>query len=243
MRKILGIMLGLGLACAVQADIVEGDIIGIDFGATVSTDPGNTWNHFSVGGDASTPGMTNKEVKVLSSLNNTAGSAVSGVGFSVSNATGQIAWDFPNGVAGDPSGDTIITHSSVYLDALISNDASGRTTQAGVDFFVFTFTGLDDSLTYKLGGGFDNNNSNFETDWSADGQSIRMYPQFKAYKTLEGLSTDGNGNLEITVTGVGGAAHITVSALTLEAIPEPATLGLVAAFGGAIMFIRRRMKM
>lgn len=32
-----------------------------------------------------------------------------------------------------------------------------------------------------------------------------------------------------------------LNALTLHAIPEPATLGLVAIFGGGVMFIRRRM--
>ncbi|QBG47259.1 PEP-CTERM sorting domain-containing protein [Verrucomicrobia bacterium S94] len=35
----------------------------------------------------------------------------------------------------------------------------------------------------------------------------------------------------------------TVSDFSIEVIPEPATLGLVAAFGGAVLFIRRRFSL
>jgi hypothetical protein len=42
--------------------------------------------------------------------------------------------------------------------------------------------------------------------------------------------------------GVGGTAteFVMIDSVTLTQIPEPATLGLIAAFGGSILFIRRR---
>lgn len=38
-----------------------------------------------------------------------------------------------------------------------------------------------------------------------------------------------------------GGNNIALDTLTLHAIPEPATLGLVALFGGGVLFIRRRL--
>lgn len=41
----------------------------------------------------------------------------------------------------------------------------------------------------------------------------------------------------------GGQGSVVANNVTLNSIPEPATLGMVAAFGGAILFIRRKMMM
>jgi hypothetical protein len=59
-----------------------------------------------------------------------------------------------------------------------------------------------------------------------------------------------NGTLSTTVTGadsiefINAGGNFSINALdfdvTTTVIPEPATLGLVAAFGGAVLFIRRR---
>ena len=49
-----------------------------------------------------------------------------------------------------------------------------------------------------------------------------------------------NGAGELVVT-LGSAADdwVIVDAVAIRAIPEPATLGMLAVFGGAILFIRR----
>lgn len=41
---------------------------------------------------------------------------------------------------------------------------------------------------------------------------------------------------------IGDGFHAKVSGLAVYAVPEPATLGLIAAFGGGILFIRRNFK-
>ncbi|WP_372795816.1 PEP-CTERM sorting domain-containing protein [Pontiella sp.] len=47
----------------------------------------------------------------------------------------------------------------------------------------------------------------------------------------------------VKVTGETAAAGGFFDNLTIEAIPEPATLGMVAVFGGAVLFVRRRFMM
>jgi hypothetical protein len=242
MKKIAGILLGMGLACAANAALIAGDTIGIDFGATADTDAVTTWNQFSVGGDATTLGMADTDVVTLSSVNNTAGDAVSGVTFAVSNATGQIAWDFSGGTNGDPTEGSLITDASVYGDGLISNDQLSRPTVSGVDYFYFTFSGLDatGATTYDLTAGWDSNNDNFTADWTAGTETLRT-TLADGYVDFTGLTADANGELAITVTGIEDAAHITVSALTLTAIPEPATIGMLGLGTVGLMVFRRRM--
>ncbi|MDF7823599.1 PEP-CTERM sorting domain-containing protein [Pontiellaceae bacterium B12227] len=56
------------------------------------------------------------------------------------------------------------------------------------------------------------------------------------------VTSDGSGNLDITYTRISGS-WIGINGFDLVAVPEPATLGLVAAFGGGVLFIRRRFMM
>ncbi len=229
--------------------LISGQTVGIDFGATAPSDPSNTWNVISVGGDANTPGLADAGTVVLGNLNSTDGAAT-GSTFTFQNNSGQIAFDFT--VDSNVGNGSFINHASV-LDAIISNDASGagRVVEAGTDTFLFTFSGLDDSLTYTLEGGYDRviTNNGFDAVWSADGQSFATGSNGSdgdGYGALTGLRTDGSGNLAISVTGTAaGASHITVSALTLTAVavPEPNSVlagGLAALVG---VFTRRRRKL
>ena len=244
MKMVPCILTALGaiaLTPTASAALVLGDTIGIDFGKTASTDPNNTWNNLSVGGNETTAGLADSGTVVLSSgtVLNTSNIIVPDVSFSFTNSSGQIAWDF--GTAGN-AGIGLFTDSTVYGDSIISNDKTGtpfRPVQSGTDTFVFTFAGLNDALSYELVGGWSHGNGNFEANWSADGQSFNtLIAPGNGYGSLTGLETDGSGNLVITVTGVGGAGHITASGLTLKAVPEPSGTLLFGA-GGILLLLRR----
>jgi len=106
---------------------------------------------------------------------------------------------------------------------------------------VITFTGLDTSLTYDLTGGI-SANSNYETGWTIENQAETTYQLSDAtaangYITFEGLTTS-DGTLTITLDR-NGYKHLGVSQLTLTAIPEPATLGMLGLGAIITMFIRR----
>jgi endonuclease/exonuclease/phosphatase family metal-dependent hydrolase len=200
-------------------EITDGCTIGIDFGATASTDPSHSWNHISVGGDATTLGLAAGGIVLIEDVTDVDGNIMTGVDFEFSNDSGQIAYDYVTaGINGDGA---VINDASVYGDSIISSDASTRIVTAGTDTFTFLFTGLNDGLAYDLSGGYNLDSANFTALWSADGQSATTTSGAAAdgvgYISLTDLGTDGSGNLQITVTGVGGTAHITVSALTLIA--------------------------
>jgi hypothetical protein len=62
-----------------------------------------------------------------------------------------------------------------------------------------------------------------------------------------GNVVDGNSNFTGGYAGFyqsdTGGAHARFDNFSLEVIPEPATLGMVAVLGGAILFIRKRFPM
>ena len=60
-----------------------------------------------------------------------------------------------------------------------------------------------------------------------------------AYQFVTGASVSGNLVIALEQTG---ASQANVDNVRLEAIPEPATLGLVGIFGVGLMVARRRMK-
>lgn len=228
-------LLPLALLPAANAQLNIGDTIGVDFGSVAPTGT-NTFNQISVGGDASTAGLVNGASVVLNSLVDVGNNAVSGVAFTFTNNTGQIAWDHNTnqGQAGIGFMDDV----SVYGDGVISNNASGRNLPADAHF-TMTFTGLEDGYTYDLSGGYEFNNANFNATWEADGQDFTTnIAGGEGYGTLTGLTTDGSGNLVITVTR---SNHVEVGAFTLTAVPEPSSYALLAGCLalGAVM-VRRR---
>ena len=228
---------GITLAGTADASLLAGDTIGIDFNGSVAT-TGTNFNAFSEDTD---DGATAS----LLSLINLSGATVTGVTFSLENQTGQNTEraDFTTqGAEGTLAGP--LSEQAVWDDGYISNNQGAA--PLDVDgFFLLTFSGLDDELTYDLTGGFDNNggNANFDATWSADGQSFTTLttnsdPAGAGYGTLTGLSTDGDGNLEITVAR--NTLHVTVGGLTLTSVvPEPSSLALLG-LGGLMMIKRRR---
>ncbi|NNM29790.1 MAG: hypothetical protein HKO57_09715, partial [Akkermansiaceae bacterium] len=176
-----------GMIGVVEAQLVDGQRIGIDFG-----DDNPTTNDFIEYG---TPAAG-----VVSVTKDVTGAAVSGaVTISTSGFTGENSDATENG-GEDP-----------VFDASNLEDWIGFPASASI-----TISGLDDALEYELviGAGFTNQNG--RTTYTADGQSISPDPQSaNPFGTLSNLETDGSGNLVISLNK--DVIVVTVSALTLEA--------------------------
>ncbi|WP_162025311.1 MULTISPECIES: PEP-CTERM sorting domain-containing protein [unclassified Lentimonas] len=241
MKKLITLsLLPMALLSAADAAIVANQTIGIDFG-TAAPAGATTFNQFdahnNVIADAGTLAFSALGIN-SGALKDTANADVTGVGFVVTNNTG---WATGNAnVTTGAEGAGLMTDSSVYSDTIISNNASGHVIAAGAHF-LFTFTGLDDSLTYDLTGGFDNNNNNFDATWSvgAQGSFTTDLTASVGYGTITGLTTDGFGNIEIKVQE--NSLHVVAGALTLTAVPEPSSYALIAgAFALTSIMVRRR---
>ena len=202
-----------------------GDAIGVDFGV-IAPAAGTNFNQFDANANSISNGDTlafSAQTGAPAEMINIAGNSVPGVGFTVENQTGQSTNRATLTNAG--TGPAPFDDSTIFSDLMISNNQGSNMLNTG-GFFVLTFTGLDDSLDYDLVGGMNrlgNNAENFDTDWTAGGttmlaDSVTTTP----YVTFEGLTTDGNGNLTITLTRNTG--HVNVAALTLTAVTPTAAI-------------------
>ena len=223
---------------------VAAQTIGIDFaspGAVQGTNnavapaAGTNFNAFDI---QTADGAT---ASFSGTLTNLTGGATT-VGFSATNnmgkASGLTAVPGQSGPAPFDS-DTIGVDN--YGAASVGNaarpDAGSLTAASNL---VFTFSGLDDNQTYDVTGGYlhDTPNDNFNATWAADGQSSTTANESglpdAGYVTLSELSTDGAGNLEITVSR--SATHLFVAGLTLTANQPVGLLGDVN-LSGAVDFL------
>ena len=221
-----------------------GESIGIDFaspgpafGADSSTAPvaGTNFNVFDI---QTTDGAT---ASFNGTLVNGDGDPVTSVGFTVTNNLGKASG--LTGVTGSagPAPFDLTIGTDTYGAANVGNNARpdfGTLTNASN--LVFTFSGLGDDLTYDVTGGYLQNpaNDNFNAGWESNGQSATTANESglpdAGYVTLSELSTDGGGNLEITVSR--SAAHIFVAGLTLTANEPVGLLGDVN-LSGAVDFL------
>ncbi|MDF7825976.1 PEP-CTERM sorting domain-containing protein [Pontiellaceae bacterium B12227] len=228
MKKIIGTAgIVLALAVGAQADIVEGDVIAVDFGSVAPTVA--NWNQLS------TSSLTIADAIRLSD------GAGTGVGVAMT-LTAQNA-DATNNT--EPTDTSLGSDDvSIYLDHSAANSTGG----SGVnDLITVTYTGLDDSLTYTLTGGMaraGNGSAAWQQVYTVGGIDYEYTlvggDTVDAYAEYTGLSSVG-GVLSFTVSDYEDSGLASISQMSLEAIPEPGTLGLVAAFGGAVLFIRRRL--
>ena len=252
MKKILLTTLGAGLLpLSSHAALTAGQTVGIDFGS-IAPATGTGFNQFDAFNNSIANGATLDWSALginAGVLQDNTGANITGLDFSVENQSGQNTSraDVTNGTTGPAP----FNDASVFQDSIISNNQGSAPLVDG-GYLLFTFTGLDDSLTYDLTGGFDGNNDNFDSTWSFDSGSAGIDTNQNdsiasflstpgattAYQSVTGLQTDGSGNLVIQVTR--DTLHVNAGALTLTAVPEPSSAALLG-LGGLALILRRRM--
>ncbi|MFC5050443.1 hypothetical protein ACFPK9_07445 [Rubritalea spongiae] len=198
------------------ADIRVGETIGIDFdnagnGKGIAPPGKSRFNHFTEG-----KGIKNGETLTYTKpLRTTKGRPLNGVSFSFTNNTGQSTNRIKD-QEGQP-GPGLLSAPSISGDRILSNDTLEMPINKD-GHFVLTFSGLDDTLSYTLTGGYQGSRPNFDAIWSADGQSFESLLQ-AGYGTLTGLRTDGRGTLKIIVQK--RTKHVILAGLTLTATIAP----------------------
>ncbi|WP_372846130.1 PEP-CTERM sorting domain-containing protein [Pontiella sp.] len=213
MNKTIGILLGLGLACAANAAII------------LTNDTVGTGTYFEIG-----------DFRVNNDLIRVGGNDALTTEF-----IGLLAFDVSGSVA-ELQAATSIT-LSFNLAASDNNPALNDIAIDYVGTFANNYLGVN-----GVGGA--------DANATLIGNSASIYSIFSGAETTGAKSYDAtaigadsfeNKYAYFLVTDPSYAAHqwdiggsTDVAAATLTVIPEPATLGLVAAFGGAVLFIRRR---
>jgi len=120
----------------------------------------------------------------------------------------------------------------------------------------FTLSGLVENQAYRLqfignvnhnGGG--NLKANRDLKMTVDGQTALLFPDDSvltiaqvdgAYSEYVTYTADALGRISV-LFGEENAGTKAVGGLIVETVPEPATVGLFALFGGGIFWIRRRI--
>ncbi len=152
--------------------------------------------------------------------NNTDGTALwNNVGTSADPAIGVQFGDAGRGTAGD-------------IELAVDAGAASYTTLAA-----YTTNSANDGFTLFL-----SFSDNGENDAGVSVATTGLETEL-AYTGTVGYSYDTLADaVSANVSAQGGGAF-DLASYSITAIPEPATLGLVAAFGGAVLFIRRRFMM
>jgi len=217
---------GLLASSANAATLVGGTQIGIDFGRAGTT---NNFNGAATGSAAAGS-------LAAGTVNDLTATVVDGVGFA------WTAGAFNSDFAADHADFTPSNLPTIYNNSNLEDWLNNNATGAGAGI-TLTFSGLDDSLTYNLNIGTAwILNPDLDVNYAADGQNFTNDSDVsaKAYGDLLGLSTDGSGNLVITVSSDSTSRNdAAVSALVLTAVPEPSSAALLG-LGGLALILRRR---
>ncbi|MEN8254739.1 MAG: PEP-CTERM sorting domain-containing protein [Verrucomicrobiota bacterium] len=129
-----------------------------------------------------------------------------------------------------------------YTDHTIQ---SGLTYNLTVDAKSSPSTGADVLLLGVVAYNGSSTNLVFEQEWSNGAGTFPKDDEWHDY-TLSYTNSGSNVGDKLAVYagfmrgGTTGYGHL--DNIQLEAIPEPATLGLVAVFGAGVMFVRRKLK-
>lgn len=265
MKKIIGITAVLGLAFAAQAAVTigtVGDGIGYDTigtqassfyttSETKSFDVGTADNQYGsdgylvFGGDQGNIngddyGDTTRYAEKIPTFF-TGGSFIVDTGATlVRNNTSQVPMDDPDAA--------INGADFAFSGYLMNNSSSGEQTM--LQFAVAN----TDATSFRFGviAGNENGTSLDPIGLSlafSDGTSasVTTLETFNGYDPTTDIgmvffdvALDANTTGTFTLLATEGGGNPTIGGVTFDVIPEPATLGLVAMFGGGIVFIRRR---
>lgn len=269
MKKTIGIMLGLGLACAANAGIAL-------YGNGTGYDSNNKDWMSETGVDIDSNGLgTDGYIFYGDFVAEGANSTYGGVGTAITAINSSLVTDvLPSYVTAATVGadcNNKIGNFSGYeaLDnPLIGDGTDGICGQlvvlagGGGEALNFTISGLAVDETVRVGVvTVLNDDTRARMDIPeiglTDGTttvSVTDLPNLSSSTNTVGpgwvfFDIDSDGDYSVvfadgtTDGGVDTFAHTSLGGMTFDTIPEPATLGLVAAFGGAIMFIRRRIQM
>jgi len=121
-----------------------------------------------------------------------------------------------------------------------NRDKTGRGWASAV-----VFTSIDNGANWVSQGSYSFTRESFDDlgyapgDTPAPGDFIGatgdVTAQVKSWTAVAGVT-----DIRLDITNHGGGNIINYNEIGVSAIPEPATLGMVAVFGGGILFIRRR---
>jgi hypothetical protein len=244
----------LVLAPAARAALLPGDVIVIDIGrdasqTTGTEDPDGTWNNFAPSNQQGFDGVSSEATggrTITSDLLRYSDGAGTGVGFDVTtikSGTGAF-----HGIGNITSTLGTLGFSST---GIIPDSAQGDVGYINEGKVIFTLTGLDDSLTYRL-----EFLSRFDTardpnpwvvnEGLASEQTVSVDPNVSPFVySFSNLATDGSGNITLAVTtpDAGGASTAHLNALELTAIPEPSSVVLsLLGFGLAALACQKRAR-
>jgi len=222
-----------------HAAILSGDVLVFDIGIDTNETLGVNWNNVSEVASAAAP--------TISDAIRFSDGAATGVGFRILAQEGGRA-GIGGATVGAPattsnlafSGSGLIPGSAIEDLGYMSNEVLGSSADSTNGF---TFSGLDNSLTYTVSWITSINAARDTLDWTVGANTVAIDPEDNTtVYSFSGISTDGFGNLTVSIdidqVTNGETAHI--NAVEIVAVPEPSMFMLVGMTFCGLLFFRRK---
>ena len=248
-KMTLVLTLGIGIAVSASANIIsinmtDGGSMGTSGGQTAGAVLAGNWNE--IGNSGAAIGTTD--------LNNLLDNSGAASGVSVVQALWVGGWwnsdAYPTGFSGTIGNDMYGNfHDFTAADGLQTWTFNNVNAGVGAlyDVYIYSARGFGNTGVTQF-------DVNGETKYLANENTVGDYAEsgWASQALAEANLNSGNYvrfqnvSLDTLVVGVSGLEDLTnggvagsVAGLQIVAIPEPATFGLLAAFGGGMLFLRR----